>query len=204
MRKAWLWIGLTCAVGCNEVRVPEANALPPSALVPLALFNDQLSDSAYRFKADSLYMHWMLDTSAKWHIVERTPSHRTPPSRAGIGPGPEQPVLSYKMSGDDLLVRWLDESLVDRTLIMHLGRSVVLMEQCFNDQWSRCGVGFTRRLYMRADTVFQRQFHAVWTTDSLNWHNDPCNCLVTESPVQPSEIWSQLPTDVRLQIERLR
>lgn len=190
-------------VGCQSSppsTVPEERE---SASLPTrSLLGDHLTSAGYRFQVDSLYAIFIRDTSAVWEEMSHVPQQRSMPSKKGVGSGPNQPALSLKRINDLWMVRWIDEALIDRCLLVCEGRAVFLQEHCFNDQWSRCGVGFSRTTYWRADSIVDREFRAVWTTDSLEWHNDPCNCLSETAPLIPDSILQQLPEATRIQIVR--
>ncbi len=203
MMKGAVIVVFLAVIGCQSSPAPAVAVEHESPERKAAvLLDDHLSSAAYRHQVDSLHALVMLDTSAQWEELSHVPQQRSMPSKKGVGSGPNQPALSLKRIEDLWMIRWIDDALIDRCLLVCEGRAVFLQEHCFNDQWSRCGVGFSRTTYWRADSIVDREFRAVWTTDSLEWHNDPCNCLSETAPLIPDSILQQLPEATRIQIVR--
>lgn len=203
MMKGAVIVAFLAVVGCQSSPAPAVVVEHESPKRKAALLlDDHLSSAAYLHRVDSLHAVVMLDTSAQWVQLSHTPEQRAMPSEKRVGAGPNQPALAYKKIDDLWMIRWIDDALIDRLVLVYNGHPIFLQEHCFNNQWSRCGVGFTRETFWRSDTIVHREYRAVWTTDSLEWHRDVCNCLSASAPLVPDSILQQLPEGVRIQIVR--
>lgn len=184
-------------IGCKQPTQPVNEIQPTAKEEVVSKLTNEMSNAEFHFTVDSIYLKTWLDTSSYWQSIAQSPNERTLPSEKGVGPGPKQPVLSYKHMKDVWLVRWINEDLISHIVLVYKGRCVYQNEHCFNDQWSRCGVGFDRDTYWRGDTIFDRSYRTAWTTDSVEWHSDACNCLSLIETISPNEIVSKLPSEVR-------
>jgi hypothetical protein len=154
---------------------------PPMIPVQAEILHGALNDSIWIVLTDSLKWSAYFDTLNKAVVLDSaTMDPRDLLKRSSEWPGFTNRGAMKCMSksvGSVTIFSALSSLYDGIELVCYHDQLVFICEHCFNDQWSRCGVGFRRSSYVRDGRLVHQEYESPSTHDKREWELDVCNCM---------------------------
>jgi hypothetical protein len=156
---------------------------PPTLPLPGEILHGALNDSIWIVLTDSLMWSAYFDTINKAVVLD---SMTMDPSnllkRSSEWPGFTNRGATKCISksvGPVTIISALSSLYDGIDLVCYHDQLIFIREHCFNDQWSRCGVGFRRSSYVRDGRLVHQVYYSPSTNEKREWELDLCNCMTS-------------------------